>query len=468
MTIPATDAIAIEGILQRTCDEALRFLAGLSKRPVNRVRDFGPASTLPEAGLGAAAALDHLMGTYGGAFTGSAGPRFLGFVTGGSTPAALAGDWLTSTFDQNASDRTSDAADHIERSAITMLRALLGLPDTFSGRFVTGATMSNLVGLAIGRQWWGRQLGVDIAQQGAFTLPPLVVLSGSPHSTAIKALSILGIGRGAATPVPTVPNREAVDVDALRDALRAQSGRPCVVIANAGVVNTGDFDDLAAIAALRHEFPFYLHIDAAFGGIAACSPRFRPLLAGWDAADSIAVDVHKWLNVPYDSGVQLTRHRDLQVEVFQNTGAAYLGAPNGGDALHLTPETSRRLRALPVWMTLMAYGAEGYRAIVEENCRCASMLGHAVEGSPHFRLLAPVGLNIVAFTLREPGSDREAVDAFLRRLRAGGRTFLTATTLDGVAGFRAAFSNWRTTADDVDIVWRALNDALTAAEPSDV
>ncbi len=463
MTVLVNDAATIEDLLQRTCDEALRFLAGLSKRPVNLAHDFGSAPELPRTGVGATAALALLMETYGDAFTASAGPRYLGFVTGGSTPAALAGDWLTSTFDQNASDRPSDAADHIEHSAIGMLRELLGLPDAFSGRFVTGATMSNLVGLAIGRQWWGRQHGVDIAERGMSTLPPLVVLSGSPHSSAIKALAVLGIGRGAVTRVPTLLNREAVDVGALRRTLRAQSGRPCVVIANAGLVNTGDFDDLAAIASLRDEFPFYLHIDAAFGGIAACAPAFRQLLAGWDAADSITVDAHKWLNVPYDSGVQFTRHLDLQVEVFQNAGAAYLGAPNARDALHLTPETSRRLRALPVWMTLLAYGAEGYRTIVEENCRCASILGRHIEGSPHFRLLAPVRLNIVAFTLRDLQPDREAVSAVLRRLRAGGRTFLTGTTLNGVPGFRAAFSNWRTTSTDVEVVWRALNDAVHAS-----
>ena len=183
-------------------------------------------------------------------------------------------------------------------------------------------------------------------------------------------------------------------------------------------------------------------------------------MAGFDGADSWATDAHKWLNVPYDSGVQFTRHLDLQVEVFQNAGAAYLGVPNAADALHLTPESSRRLRALPVWMTLMAYGAEGYRTIVEENCRCASILGRYVETSSRFRLLAPVRLNIVAFTLRETRPDRDAVAAVLRRLRDGGRTFLTPTTLGGVPGFRAAFSNWRTTADDVEIVWQALNDAV--------
>jgi glutamate/tyrosine decarboxylase-like PLP-dependent enzyme len=335
MTQLAADAGHMPDLLRRTCEEAIRFLSGLADRAVNNRQFVAPAARLPERGIGAAAAFDAFLSGYGSALTASAGPRYFGFVTGGSTPAAIAGDWLTSAYDQNASEGSSAAACQLERAAMTMFRELLGLPAIFDGRFVTGATMSNFVGLAIARQWWGEQLETNVADRGLGGLPALAVLSGTPHACIAKSLSMLGLGRHSLHRVPTLPGREAVDVEALNQALAALSGRPCVVVGNAGIVNTGDFDDIAAIAALRRVHPFYLHVDAAFGGFAACSPRLRPLVAGWEDADSIAIDGHKWLNVPYDSGIQLSRHLPLQRDVFQNTVAAYLGEPNDVDALHL-------------------------------------------------------------------------------------------------------------------------------------
>lgn len=225
---------------------------------------------------------------------------------------------------------------------------------------MTGASVSNTVGLAIAREWLGERLGVSVSREGAAALGPVDVLSGSPHSSVTKALSVLGIGRDRLHTVPVLPgNREAVDVERLAAALDALDGRPAVVVANAGTVNTVDFDDLRAIAALKERYDFWLHVDAAFGGFAALSPSYAHLVDGLDAADSVCVDLHKWLNVPYDAAVQFTRRRDLQVRVFHNE-SPYLGLPTDDpDFLHLTPENSRRLRALPAWFSLTAYGREG-------------------------------------------------------------------------------------------------------------
>ena len=453
----------LPSLLQRTTTEAIGFLQRLDERPVNNNWLANPPAHLPAQGIGAQATLERFTQQYAAAMTGSAGPRYFGFVTGGSTPAALMGDWLTSVYDQNACDTSSAAATAIEASAIAMLRELFGLPEEYAGLFVSGATMSNFVGLAIARQWWGHQHGVNVAVDGLAGLPRPVVLSCAPHACIYKSLAMLGMGRAAMHLVPALPGREAVDVAALRAALATQAGQPCIVVANAGVVNTVDFDDIAAIVDLRREFNFYLHVDAAFGGFAACSPDFRHLVAGWEAADSIAVDAHKWLNVPYDSGVQFTRRSDLQMEVFQNSGAAYLGEPNRADAFHLTPENSRRLRALPAWFTLLAYGADGYRAIVEACCACAAHLGERIVASEQLRLLAPVRMNVVVFTLHDGAPTGAQVHDFLQRLHATGQVFLTPTTYAGLPALRAAFSNWRTTVEDVEVVWAAM---VTAAQAS--
>jgi glutamate/tyrosine decarboxylase-like PLP-dependent enzyme len=323
-----------------------------------------------------------------------------------------------------------------------------------------------MVALATARQWVGRSRGVDASVDGAHALGPVRVLSGTPHSSISKALAVTGLGRSALHIVPTLPSREAVDVAALDAALQAVAHEgvgPAVVVANAGTVNTCDFDDLRAIAALKARHRFWLHVDGAFGVVAAASPRYRVLLAGLEAADSITVDGHKWLNVPYDSAMVFTRHLGLQGEVFRSAGA-YLPAEVRPDTfIHLTPENSQRLRALPTWMTLAAYGRAGYEAIVERCCAHAAWLGSRIEEHPDFRLLAPVRLNGVCFTIVGDANDCASaaeVSAFLDRLRGGGVTFLTPTAFRGVAAARVSISNWRTGQEDMERTWEALQKAL--------
>ncbi|MFH8388765.1 pyridoxal phosphate-dependent decarboxylase family protein [Streptomyces sp. NPDC018036] len=450
-------------LLQAARDFAVREVAGLDGRPVARLGKAPAPDPLPAAGAGAEGALARFAGRWAPGSSGSAGPRYLGFVTGGATPASLAGDWLTGAYDQNVSGAAGSFASALEHETLGWLRELFGLGEEHRGAFVSGATVSNTVGLAIAREWLGERLGVRVADEGAGALGRVDVLSATPHSSVAKALSVLGLGRGSLRRVPVLPgNREAVDVERLDAALTALGGRPAVVVANAGTVNTVDFDDLRAVAALRERHDFWLHVDAAFGGFAALSPEFSSLVAGLDEADSVCVDLHKWLNVPYDAAVQFTRRQDLQVRVFHNA-SPYLGLPGGDpDFLHLTPENSRRLRALPAWFSLAAYGREGHREIVERNVALARRLGERVARAPALRLLAPVRLNVVCFTLAEDPTERR-VRALADAVAASGEAFVTTTCYDGTHGLRAAFSNWRTSEADTDRVFAAVE--RHSAEP---
>jgi len=446
---------ALPNLLDTTRAYAIRVLAGLDDRPVAGPPTSTSRDPLPVDGVGTAGALKVFERRWDPGFSGSAGPRYLGFVTGGATPAALVGDWLTSTFDQNPTSALDSSAPDLERETVSWLGELFGLGPAHTGTFVTGATMSNTVGLAIGREWLGEQSGVSVSRQGVGALGEITVLSGSPHSSIAKAVSMLGIGRDQLRTVATRPGREAVDPAALAGELAALQGRPAIVVANAGTVNTVDFDDLRAILELRERYPFWLHVDAAFGGFAALSPAHAALLDGLAEADSVCVDLHKWLNVPYDSAVQFTRRQDLQVTVFQNS-AAYLGRPTDNpDFVHLTPENSRRLRALAAWFALTAYGVTGHREIVTRNIEAAQRLGRRLSELPGVRLLAPVRLNVVCFAVSTD------VNEVVRAVARTGETFITPTVYDGTPALRVAFSNWRTMPADEDRVFAALKSVLT-------
>lgn len=438
---------------RRAAADALGALDGPVVPPAGKPDDA--PEPLPERGAGTEAALAAFRERWEPRLSASAGPRYLGFVTGGATPAALAGDWLTAAHDQNSNSALDGAGQDLERETVGWLRSLFHLSPAHSGTFVSGATMSNTTGLAIAREWLGERLGVSPAEDGVAALGAVRVLSGAPHSSIAKALSILGLGRASLVKVPTLPGREAVDPAALDRALADTPG-PAVVVANAGTVNTVDFDDLQAVAALKRRHDFWLHTDAAFGAFAALSPDHAHLAAGLDASDSLCVDLHKWLNVPYDSAVQFTRRQDLQARVFQNS-AAYLG-PLGDhpDLVHLTPENSRRLRALAAWFTLRAYGRQGHREIVERDIACARALGERLSADPAFTLLAPVRLNVVCFTL---AADPTPARLTALREAAAAEVFVTPTVYEGTPALRAAFSNWRTTQADVQRVAQALRTA---------
>jgi len=442
----------LDTLLPATQRAAAEWLATLGTRAAAATPAAAPA--LPARGIGADAALALLRDRIEPHLSASPGPRYWGFVTGGATPAALAGDWLASAYDQNASHDGGSIAATIEREAVAGLRTLFGMTDVHAGWFTSGGTGSNIASLAAARHALLARRGHDAAELGLDGAPRIRVLAGSAHASIGKALAILGIGRRALVPVATRRGRTAVDIDAMETALAA-SDAPTILVASAGEVNTGDFDDLAALAQLARAHDAWLHVDGAFGLFATLDPEHAEKLAGIDAADSITVDLHKWLNVPYDSGVVFTRHAAALRAVFRST-AAYLGESD--DPLHHVAENSRRFRALPAWMTLAAYGRDGIATWVARHNALARKLGTGIAALPAFELLDEVRLNIVCFALRTGGTD--ARDALLARLATDGRVYLTPTVLHGRPAIRAALANWRTEAADVDIALAAFTDAV--------
>ncbi|MBT1705512.1 pyridoxal phosphate-dependent decarboxylase family protein [Chryseosolibacter indicus] len=449
------DKERIPGLLRKTVSVAEKYFNHVDAIPPGRYVSDIEKQHLPEKGIGAAATLEYFEKHYAEKIASSAGARYFGFVTGGSTPASVIGDWLVSTYDQNVCGSNDTIAPQLEHQTLYYLKQLFGLDESYYGTFVTGATMSNFVGLAQARQWVGERHGVDFSNDGLGAYP-IRVISAAPHSSVIKSLAMLGIGRNAMMRPDTLPDREAVDIAKLEKMLQDAAG-PVIVVANAGTVNTVDFDDLDAIGALRLKYPFWLHVDAAFGGFAAISEKYKHLVNGINHADSITIDAHKWLNVPYDAAMHFTRHKSIQLKVFQNS-AAYLGDPEKSpDFFHYTPENSKRWRSLPAWFSLMAYGKEGHQEIVERNCDVAFRLGEALKKMSQFKLLAPVRMNVVCFTLNQDNLSFETIQQFLIQVRDQGKVFFTPTIYKGVPAIRAAISNWQTESRDIDLAVEVLS-----------
>jgi glutamate/tyrosine decarboxylase-like PLP-dependent enzyme len=458
-----------EPALELALAEAKGFLATLDEGLVRdpRADEIADAigGDLPENGDGALAAL-HELGDALPAATRSAGPRFFHFVIGGSTPAALAADWLASTLDQNAGLWTaSPLGSQLERVAVEWLKELFELPKDWSGVLTTGATMANFTALAGARRWYGEQHGVDVERDGLAGLRPMPVLtSGYIHASTEKALAMLGIGTGN---IRRFERDESglVDLHALQRAL-ADSG-PAVVVATAGDVNTGDFDPVDELAAIARRHRAWLHVDGAFGLFARLTPEAAPMVAGVEEADSVIADGHKWLNVPYECGFAFLREPRYQVEAFA-AGAPYLITEDRPAWGFLGPEMSRRARAFATWATLRAYGRSGYRAMVERHMALARRVGEQVEAAPELELLAPVKLNVVCFRLHPPGLDDEPeLDNLNRRIGAAviedGRVYFGTTVYRGHVCFRPAIVNWLTTDRDVDLIVETVRELASVA-----
>ena len=421
---------------------------------------------LPAHGEPLETILSELERRSAGGLAGGTGGRYFGYVTGGSLPAAAIVQAWTAAVDQNPGMwPLGPAAVELEQVTIRWLGELLGFPAA-SGYFGSGATMANTVGLGVARHWFARRHGVDVAEQGVRALPELAVYASEElHLSDHKALRTLGLGSGCVRTIP-IDDRYVMRVDLLAKAIerdRAAGIEPAIVIAMVGSVNTGASDPVDAIADICEENGLWLHADGAFGAFFRLWEPAAALVAGLERADSLAVDGHKWLNVPNGVGFVLLRDADLHREAFAGS-AAYL-TPGAGANLHeLGIEASRSWRGASVWAALKFLGRDGMAELVTRCCELAQGLARAVEASPRLELTAPAPTNTVCFRYRPEGwPDGDELDNLNRRIQAdiagAGDVFFTGAELANGFCQRVTIVSWRTGEEDV----RALREAVEEA-----
>lgn len=368
-----------------------------------------------------------------------AGPRFFGFVIGGSLPIALAADWLAAAWDQNTGYyNITPATARIEQVALRWLLELFDLPRSAGGAFVTGANVANFVGLAAGRHAVLERVGWNVEADGLFGAPPITVIVGNEaHPTLIKALGMLGLGRNRVVRVP-VDGQGRLRADAL-----PKISGPTIICTQVGNVNTGACDDLAAVRERASDA--WIHVDGAFGLWARAAPTRAHLVRGLEMADSWATDAHKWLNVPYDSGLAFSRDADALRAAMAITAEYLPTSSPWRNPSDYTPELSRRARGVPIWAALRCLGRCGVADLIERTCRHAQRFAEGLHAAG-FEILNEIALNqvMVAF------GDAERTQRVIAALQADGTCWCGITVWQGRTAMRISVSSWATTDADVE------------------
>ena len=369
----------------------------------------------------------------------SAGGRFFGFVTGGALPAAVAATWLAATWDQNAGlvvSSPSNAA--LEIVSLQWLKDIFHLPAQSAGGFVTCATAANFSALAAARHALLARAGWDVEAHGLFAAPPLTVVVGDEvHASAQKALSLVGFGRDRVVRVP-VDAQGRMRLEAFPDV-----DDRTIVCVQAGNVNSGAFDPISKICERAHSNGAWVHVDGAFGMWAAAAPARAHLARGVEDADSWATDAHKWLNVPYDSGLVFTRNADA-LRSAMSAGGAYLAQDEDRVPYQYTPDFSRRARGIEVWAALRQLGRSGLADLIERTCRYAGQFAEGLRAAGH-RVLNDVVLNQVLVSFGSPERTREVI----ARVQRDGTCWCGGTVWQGNTAMRISVSSWATTEADV-------------------
>lgn len=442
----------VTDVIRTAAEAAVEFRTGLARRPVARPVDPNElraalGGPLPETPTPADQVINDLVAAVEPGLLATAGPRFFGFVVGGSLPAATAADILTVGWDQVAFNPTvSPAAAAAEEVAGGWLKTLLGLPAGASVGFGTGAQSANTVGLAIGRHQVLGTAGWDVERDGLTGAPRVrVVASTERHATVDRSLRLLGLGASAVAPV-AANAQGAIDIRELVGVLDDEPDAPTILVLQSGNVNTGACDDLrSAIGAARRLTNCWVHVDGAFGLWAGACPETRHLTDGVELADSWCTDGHKWLNVPYDCGLVFCADPAVHAAAVSYT-ASYLVGSGADKALSdFVLESSRRARGFAVWAALRELGSNGVADLVGRCCRLARRFaaGLAAGGA---EIVNDVVLNQVLVSF---GSDART-DAVIDGVQRDGTCWLGGTTWRGRRLMRVSVSNWSTTPDDVD------------------